>query len=164
MTEQHPTEPILPPPLPQTEAGKGRGLIIALAIGLGLAVIALAVVITVVVTSSEDEKSDSRSSSSDETSFDFDSGSDEDVDLSDDQWEDVFLQTLHESGHVEFEVLDDPDLIKMGHLTCELLDGGSSMLDLGMIAGDAGIGPEVSGYLTGAAITAFCPEHEDILE
>lgn len=76
---------------------------------------------------------------------------------------DVYLETIQ----TEFPVLngvDEQSLVDLAENTCGLLDTGGTVYDVFDIANESGMDPEMSGYITGAAIAAYCPEYLDQLE
>lgn len=50
-----------------------------------------------------------------------------------------------------------------GRAACRSLDAGMSFYQVGLSAVGAGYSPEDAGYIVGAAISAFCPEHEHLI-
>ncbi|MFE5140339.1 DUF732 domain-containing protein [Streptomyces fagopyri] len=56
----------------------------------------------------------------------------------------------------------DKRLLEVGHETCDSIDEGTSVLDIAAThQATLGIAPDDSGYVVGAAINGFCPEHLD---
>ena len=75
----------------------------------------------------------------------------------------LYLETVR----TEFSVLNDvsdQSLVDLAENTCGLLDTGGTVYDVFDIANESGMPPEMSGYITGAAIAAYCPEYLDQLE
>lgn len=74
---------------------------------------------------------------------------------------DVFLATLAMEG---IDVMDDDLMINVGRSVCGDLDKGTSFIRVGAAMASAADGvysTQEVGYIMGAAIPAFCPEHRD---
>lgn len=89
---------------------------------------------------------------------------DDDYALTESDNEDIFTSTLIMDG----VFLDVPDsvLVETGHAVCDAFDRGATFTDvLVIIASDPIMSARAYevGYLTGAAIVAFCPEHTSML-
>lgn len=51
-------------------------------------------------------------------------------------------------------------LIKFGNTICEAIDNGLTIAALAAMAVESGVDANMVGYITGAAVIAFCPENE----
>lgn len=74
--------------------------------------------------------------------------------------EELYVATLDIQG-VYYSAPDAA--VAAGRAACDSLDAGMSFYAVGMSAVGAGYSPEDAGYIVGAAIGAFCPEHEDLI-
>jgi hypothetical protein len=74
-----------------------------------------------------------------------------------------YLTTIRTEYPVLSDV-DDESLVGLAENTCGLLDTGATVYDVFDVANESGMPPEMSGYITGAAISAYCPEYLDQLE
>jgi hypothetical protein len=63
------------------------------------------------------------------------------------------------SEYPELEGVSDTTLVDFGKNSCAMFDAGYTIEDIFDIANDSGLDPELSGYVTGAAIATYCPEH-----
>lgn len=62
------------------------------------------------------------------------------------------------------EKLSDKQLIGFGHTSCDAIDAGNTPAAVAATAeGGLKIGAQNSGYLVGAAVSQFCPEHKSEL-
>jgi len=81
--------------------------------------------------------------------------------------DEVYLELLRDESLI-FAVSDDQTLLDLGRSYCELIDAAGGDTDAAVLAvAQAAIGsdmdPGAAGYAMGAAVTAFCPEHQDAL-
>lgn len=70
--------------------------------------------------------------------------------------EDLYLDTVYSEYPYLQSAWGDSLLLEFGYLVCDSIDNGMTLQDLTLIALDAGAEPFMIGYLTGAAIPAFC--------
>ncbi|MEU5624271.1 DUF732 domain-containing protein [Streptomyces tendae] len=58
----------------------------------------------------------------------------------------------------------DKQILDLGHSSCDAIDAGNSPVAVAARAEEGlQIGAENSAYIVGAAVSQFCPEHEDQL-
>lgn len=79
-----------------------------------------------------------------------------------DLMEEAFLVTIREE-FPEFAASPDSEVIALGTAACEALDLGATMSDFADEAIAAGTDPGDLGFILGAAVPTFCPEHTDAL-
>lgn len=70
--------------------------------------------------------------------------------------DDIYLTVIY-NEYPATRSLGDAYLIEVGNTLCDEIDAGLTLFDLSMIAVDMNIDPTMLGYITGAAISAYCP-------
>ena len=74
----------------------------------------------------------------------------------------VFVKTVR--GQVsELNGLSDKDLVDIGHGVCTDFDNGTTFQDE-VTSMDGYVSPYNAGYLIGASIGVYCPQHKDLVE
>ena len=77
--------------------------------------------------------------------------------------ETAFLMTTRAKVSA-LEKVPDEQLLQLGKASCEAIDAGNSPATVAATAEKSlQIGDENSGYLVGAAVSQFCPEHKSKL-
>ena len=80
--------------------------------------------------------------------------------MSSDSEEEIFIDVVR--GEIDYLGGSDQDLINLGYEICESFDYGESFSDVTIVIMDnAGVAPYDAGFIIGASVGAFCPEHED---
>lgn len=133
-------QPPRPQPTPE-ETRKGCLMLVGL----------LALVAIFIFAPDDDPSSDSGESSSD-------SGGEESSLSSADS---SFLLSL--SGRSDYEGYSDQSLINIGREVCSHLDDGGTWSTLAIVFDEEGWSSTQGGYLAGAAVGAYCPEHESAI-
>lgn len=77
--------------------------------------------------------------------------------------EELFVELIHDE-FPETEGVPDATLIDAAQATCDALDDGASMTDVALEIATSGAPADLSGYIMGAGISAFCPEYQDELD
>lgn len=75
--------------------------------------------------------------------------------------DEAFLQAMRDEP--AFSTWADSDLFAAGESTCTVLDGGATVDDVLLHGMSLNLTPEDAGYLTGASIAAYCPQHAPLL-
>ena len=76
--------------------------------------------------------------------------------------EQSYLTALHSEDYF-VAVNDDELLLDTGYAVCKAFDRGASVEEIAVSASGSGIPGYEAGFLIGAAVTFFCPEHLPIL-
>lgn len=69
--------------------------------------------------------------------------------------EDVYLITIR-GEYPGLSAYTDAYLLELGYTICDSIDGGMTLLQMVQVIQQAGVDPEMVGYIAGAAISAFC--------
>ena len=82
--------------------------------------------------------------------------------------DEVYLELLRDEALI-FAVSDDQTLLDLGRSYCDLIDaaGGdtdAAVLAVAQAAIESDMDAEAAGYAMGAAVAAFCPEHQAALD
>lgn len=76
--------------------------------------------------------------------------------------DDLYLEVIREE-YPELNDVPDVTLVTVAESTCLLLDSGGTLNDVFRTGQDSGLDPEMNGFITGAAIFAYCPQHKELL-
>lgn len=71
----------------------------------------------------------------------------------------VYLAVIYDE-YPNVRVLGDKFFLDLGYLLCDQIDVGMTAVDLALYSVDYDIDPVLLGFVTGAAITTFCPWNE----
>jgi hypothetical protein len=66
--------------------------------------------------------------------------------------------------NVTFSAWSDSDILALGSTTCGMLDNGAAVGDLISMGAGRNLSPEDTGYVLGAAVFAYCPQHKPFLD
>jgi hypothetical protein len=77
--------------------------------------------------------------------------------------EQVYLTNLRNEHPEAFMAVQDSVLLDIGHRVCDSFDAGMTWMEASLKTLKVGYTPEQGGWLLGSAITAFCPEHSDLM-
>lgn len=79
------------------------------------------------------------------------------------QTESLFASLMRTEYPGDFGVLEDEQIVALGRGTCSMFDAGVTWEEGALTGMNAGYDADVVGFLYGAAITAFCPEHSGLV-
>lgn len=74
----------------------------------------------------------------------------------------VYLSTIR-TEYPELRSVPAVTLVTVAKSTCLLLDSGGTIDDLVNSSLESGIDPEMGGFMAGAAISTYCPQHKGLL-
>lgn len=77
--------------------------------------------------------------------------------------EKVFVEVLREEMGSNLSP-NDQDLINLGEAVCESFDEGVGLYESAEAVQEGGFSEYDSGFIVGAAVYSFCPEHMDKIE
>lgn len=118
------------------------------------ALVALVVPLALTGCSLSVESSDGSSSKESSTTANVDS----------DTVEQVYLTMLRSEYPADFVGPSDEMLVENAHRMCDAFDDGATFATMAMATLQSGYSPDVGGFLIGATIAAYCPEHQDLVQ